>query len=230
MRAFLLKGASMPRQPRVIMPGFAHHIVQRGNNRNWVLSEDIDKLYFLKKMREYSQRYEIRVAAYSIMSNHVHLQMYPVYEEGLIVCLKLLFQSYSQHINRMYGQSGKVWENRYKMSLVDPAHEWNVAKYIELNPVRAGMVRHADDYLFSSCRGNLGKTFDVNISHDIINKDILGYAQFLDKGIDTETLEHIRKSLHQEKVFGTTAFVDRMESVFGRVLRIRRRGRPKNGK
>src|SRR3989338_10855138 len=130
----------MPRKIRYILPELAHHAIQRGNNRQNVFLDMDDRQSFLQSLGKYGRENNVYIGAYCLMTNHVHLLLYPETEEGLIVFMKLVSQMHSQRMNRKYRRSGKLWENRYKLHIVDPDYEWYVARYIELNPVRARMV------------------------------------------------------------------------------------------
>jgi putative transposase len=130
----------MPRDTRLIIPNIYHHALQRGNNRQDVFHENIDRLYYLKWARKLAEQYHVPIIGYCLMTNHIHLLILPRDQDGMINFIKLLAQRYTQYFNRRYQRTGKLWENRYKLHPVDPEVYYVVLKYIEMNPVRAGLV------------------------------------------------------------------------------------------
>ena len=216
----------MPRKIRCIIPKIPHHVVQRGNNHQEIFFDKKDREYFCENLKKYSNTQKVYIGAYCLMTNHLHLLLYPDREEGLINFMKFISQIYSQYINRKYKRSGKFWENRYKLHLVDPAYEWVVARYIELNPVRASIVRHPAGYQYSSARKNLKKIGDGIVSIDIIKGKQNDYQEFIGEKIEAEETKQIQEALQQNKAVGGKKFIERVEERFSRVFKIRKRGRP----
>lgn len=112
------------------------------------------------------------------MTNYIHLLLYPEEEKGLIKVMKKTAQYYTQYINRKYKRTGKLWENRYKLHIVDPESEWVMARYIENKPLRAKMVQSAESYEYSSARANLLGERNYLITKDIIKKNREEYRDF----------------------------------------------------
>ena len=156
----------MPRKIRCIIPYLPHHALQRGNNRQDIFPESKDKEYFLKQLKKYAQENRVAIGAYCLMTNHFHLLIYPETEEGLVKLMKNISQVYAQYFNRRYKRTGKIWENRYKLNIVKPESEWVIARYIEKNPVRAGIISKAEEYPYSSAEANL-----KGRSNKILNRD-----------------------------------------------------------
>lgn len=148
----------MARGPRLIVPGIALHIVQRGHNRQDCFRHDTDYLVYLSHLRELSAQMQCALHCYCLMTNHVHLLLTPSSPQGCGLLMRNLGQRYVQYFNRRYQRSGTLWEGRYHSCLVDSA-AYVVAchRYIERNPVRAGMVPSAADYRWSSHNGNTGR-------------------------------------------------------------------------
>jgi REP-associated tyrosine transposase len=148
----------MARGPRLIVPGIALHIVQRGHNRRDCFHNDTDYLVYLSNLRELARRTQCALHAYCLMTNHVHLLLTPSNPEGCALLMRNLGQRYVQYFNRRYERSGTLWEGRYHSCLVDSG-PYVIAchRYIERNPVRAGMVPSAGDYRWSSHNGNTGR-------------------------------------------------------------------------
>jgi len=147
----------MARGPRLIVPGIALHIVQRGHNRRDCFRHDSDYLVYLSNLWELAKRTQCALHAYCLMTNHVHLLLTPSSPGGTALLMRNLGQRYVQYFNRRYERSGTLWEGRYHSCLVDSG-TYVIAchRYIERNPVRAGMARSVDDYLWSSHGGNAG--------------------------------------------------------------------------
>jgi len=148
----------MPRGPRFVVPGVALHIVQRGHNRRDCFQLDTDYLVYLSNLRELSMRTSCALHAYCLMTNHIHLLITPSMQQSCAVLMRNLGQRYVQYFNRRYRRSGTLWEGRFHSCLVESA-QYVVAchRYVERNPVRAGMVRVPRDYPWSSHNGNAGR-------------------------------------------------------------------------
>ena len=151
----------MPRGPRLIVPGIALHIVQRGHDRRDCFRQETDYLVYLANLRDLSARMQCALHAYCLMTNHIHLLLTPSDLAGCARLMRNLGQRYVQYFNRRYERSGTLWEGRYHSCLVDSA-PYVIAchRYIERNPVRAGMVSSAGEYRWSSYGGNVGLAAD----------------------------------------------------------------------
>ena len=145
----------MARLPRLYLPGFAQHVIQRGNNRELCFYNDADYKVYLAFLRDSAAKYSVDIHAYVLMSNHVHLLGTPGEEHGLGRMMQALGRRYVRYFNDAYDRTGTLWEGRYKSTLVDTdTYLITVYRYIELNPVRAGMVAGPKDYPWSSYRFN----------------------------------------------------------------------------
>jgi len=155
----------MPRFLRLILPGVAVHIVQRGNNRAACFRSDNDYLVYLAHLRQLSEKYECGVHAYCLMTNHVHLLVTPAAAEACPGLMRDLGQRYVQYFNRQYERSGTLWEGRFRSCIAESArYVLGCYRYIELNPVRARMVDHPTGYLWSSYAANSGMRSDPLIT------------------------------------------------------------------
>jgi putative transposase len=145
----------MPRRPRIIVPNTPQHVIQRGNNRQAYFYADEDYQFYLEWLKDYADKTECRIHAYVLMTNHVHLLVSTDRAEGLGALMKALGQRYTQYVNKVYRRSGTLWEGRYKSCPIQ-AETYLLAcqRYIELNPVRAAMVRHPAEYKWSSYAAN----------------------------------------------------------------------------
>ena len=133
----------MARLPRLNLPGIPQHVIQRGNNRHVCFYTEQDYTVYLSKLKEYSEKYQVAVHSYVLMTNHVHLLMTPEEGDGVSKLIQSLGRYYVRYVNKTHGRTGTLWEGRYKSTLVDSENYFlTVSRYIELNPVRADMVGH----------------------------------------------------------------------------------------
>jgi putative transposase len=151
----------MPRALRVTIPGVALHIIQRGNNRAACFREDSDFLFYLASLRLLAYKHDCAIHAYCLMTNHVHLLLTPASGEACKELMRNLGQRYVQYFNRRHGRTGTLWEGRFRSCLVESARYILAChRYIELNPVRAGMVACPAQFLWSSHAANSGMRAD----------------------------------------------------------------------
>ena len=218
----------MPRNQRYILPDVPHHAFQRGNNRQKIFHREEDQAYFLKHTKNYAKENQVRIGAYCIMTNHFHLMVFPKDKEGLIKFMKAGSQKYSQYFNKRYKRTGKIWENRYKMNIVDPESSWFVARYIERNPLRAGMVKKAEEYKHSSAARHLSGKEDNLITEDILKNDRENYVRFFhEKDADDITeLDRLRLIIQQQKAIGSNGFLGMLKEKFKVDFNVKGRGRP----
>lgn len=145
----------MPRRARIAISGIPRHIIQRGNNRSACFYADEDYQRYLDTMQELTDRYGCSIHAYVLMTNHVHLLLTPKRTDSASLFMKHLGQRYVQYVNRTYRRSGTLWEGRFRSCLTQKEdYVLTCYRYIELNPVRADMVSHPQDYRWSSYRVN----------------------------------------------------------------------------
>ena len=145
----------MPRRARLTLPGVPMHIIQRGNNRQACFYCTQDYQFYLNWLLEYADQCECKVHAFVLMNNHVHILLTPESNTSAGALMKRLGQRYVQYINRTYQRSGTLWEGRFRSCLTqDEKYVLACYRYIELNPVRAGMVKHPAEYEWSSYRVN----------------------------------------------------------------------------
>ena len=149
----------MPRRPRLFLPGHPQHLVVRGHNRDPILARQEDFRFLYRCLREAAETWGLSVHAWVFMHNHLHLLATPADEKSLPRTMQSVGRRYAQYFNRTYHRSGSLWEGRYKSALVDTERYLLACyRYIELNPVRAGIVRKPEDYPYSSYQANgLGK-------------------------------------------------------------------------
>jgi len=140
----------MPRSARIVIPGAAHHVTHRGNNRAVVFAAEHDYAYYYRLLVKYSRLASMRILGYCLMPNHVHLIVVPPAEDTFELVFRETQRRYTSFFNRQYDRSGHVWQNRFFSCPMDEPHTLNALAYVELNPVRAGMVLAAGEFPWSS--------------------------------------------------------------------------------
>jgi putative transposase len=223
----------MPRMARVVLPNYPHHVVQRGHNRQVVFAAEEDYQRYLTDLRELKDAFGVKVYAYCLMTNHVHLLLAPGEStSGLSQLMKALAARATRYRNRLEGRSGTLWESRYKSSVVQTdTYLLACSRYIELNPVRARMCAEPGDYPWSSYPSRTGR----GESSDWLDTDpcflALGpdpcerqerYASFVKQAVSEPEARLIREALQRGQLTGNSRFVDEVERIAG--LRIERRG------
>jgi putative transposase len=154
MAAFEYAGA-MPRRTRCILPGVPCHVTQRGVNRCVTFLGDADRLTYLQLLRLNLADAAVRILAWCLMSNHLHLIAVPDRADSLSVVFRRVHGRYAQYFNAHAGRTGHWWQNRFYACVLGTSHLWSAMAYVERNPVRAGIVRSAGDYLWSSAAAHL---------------------------------------------------------------------------
>lgn len=222
----------MPRIARAVAEGNPHHIVQRGNNREDVFTDPKDREQYLMLLKKYSDKWQVPVLAYCLMSNHTHLLVRPATEQALYKMMQGLTLCYTQYYNRKYGRTGRLWENRFHSFIVDQErYFWAVARYIEQNPVRASIVREAERYPYSSARAHETGTEDSVLGEEIFTSGQRNdYVQMLRSDLTEEEIEGLRYHSRSGRPLGGEEFVQGIEKRLRRPLARRPRGRPKKNR
>lgn len=231
----------MGRLARIVVPGLAHHVTQRGNRREDVFIRDEDREMYLALLSKYAQKHGIEILAYCLMSNHVHLVAVPKKEESLAETLRDTHTTYALRFNKREQLSGHLWQGRFYSCILDDVHLWAAIRYVEMNPVRAGIVGRAEDYAWSSAAAHCGlgspiraggraggnallsKTFTLTdqIPARAGGKD---WRTWLLDENEKET-ELIRKRTRTGRPCGSVQFVERLEKTLKRLLSPAKRGR-----
>lgn len=155
----------MARQPRLVLPGAVHHLLQRGNNRQAVFIDEHDRRAYIDHLREATRLHGVRVHGYALMPNHVHLLVTPQAEAGLARAMQTLGRRYVAAFNQRHGRSGTLWEGRFRTAVIEaPAYYQLALRYVEQHPLREGLVERAGDYAWSSAAHHLGQRRDALVS------------------------------------------------------------------
>lgn len=216
----------MPRRARMTIAGYPLHILQRGHNKQACFGDDRDYLLYLSLLRESTALYPCSVHAFVLMTNHVHLLVTPADPRHVSRAMKRLNERYAIHFNKKYRRTGSVWEGRFKSSIVDSdAYLLCCQRYIELNPVRAGMTAHPGDYAWSSYRANAwGERCDAVTPHGIYaslggtdDGRRVAYRQFVAAGCSSAELASIRTAATSSTALASEAFLRTLPEPFRRV-------------
>lgn len=227
----------MPRSARIVLPELPHHVTQRGHNRQDIFPAPDDFQRYLATLREFKQVFEIKVLAYCLMTNHVHLILQPGPDTaGLGLLMKRLAGRQTRWFNRQHGRSGTLWESRYKSSPIETdRYLLACSRYVELNPVRAAMVERPADYAWSSYRQRTGPEaerwldadpcFEALGATDAVRRE--RYAAFVAEAAAAEELTLIREAARRGQVTGGAGFIARVEAMAGHRIGRTGPGRPK---
>lgn len=227
----------MPRRTRMYIPGFSYHIVQRGNNREACFIEPDNYTYYLELWQQLSRRYGLAVHAFCLMTNHIHFLVTPETESSISDTMKVVGSRYAQYINYQYHRTGTLWEGRHRSSLVQSErYLLTCYRYIELNPVRAGMVGRPDEYCWSSYGVNAWGDESWLTPHDEYVR--LGVSQeertrayralFETRLSDIDVLL-VRKAAHYCQPVADDHFSRQIAEKYGIKIGRMKRGRPRKG-
>jgi putative transposase len=182
----------MSRAARLVLPGIPHHVTQRGNGRRQTFFGDSDYALYLSLLRHSCRKSGTAVWAWCLMPNHVHLILVPDHADGLRKAMAPTHARYAGEINRRGGGCGHLWQGRFRSVPMDEAHLHVCLRYVELNPVRAGLAERPEDWRWSSARGHLGLARDSLVDAAPMRARIDDWRSFLDAGLDDEDRETIR--------------------------------------
>lgn len=229
----------MPRHARLVLPNCPHHIIQRGHNRQAVFAGDDDYLYYLDNLKEWKDKLGCKLYAYCLMSNHVHLVIDPGDDsENLALLMKRVAGRQTRYVNKLEKRSGSLWEGRYKSSPIN-ANEYLLAccRYVELNPLRAGMVDDPAQYRWSSCPAKVGLQKQPWLALDPFYqrlgksaaKRAEEYAAWLRETIPEAESKLIREATQRGQLTANGKFARELSEKIGRRLEPRGPGRPRKG-
>jgi len=215
----------MARISRVVLPGIPHHVTQRGNRRQKVFFGETDYRKYLDYISAGCRAAGTACWAYCLMPNHVHLVLVPETESGLREALAEAHRNYSRMINFRYGWRGHLWQERFHSFPMDEAYLLATVRYVELNPVRAGMVPAAYDWPWSSARAHLHQQSDLLLERSPLLNSIADWRAYLQNGSSETALERLRRHTRTGRPLGDDNFLDHAELTTGRELRPGRPGR-----
>lgn len=222
----------MARLARVVAPGYPHHVTQRGNRLQQTFFSDDDYQAYVDLMSRSCARCHTEVWAYCLMPNHVHLIMVPAGPDGLRCAVGETHRRYTRRINLREGWMGHLWQERFHSFLLDHPHLLAAARYIENNPVRAGLCNRAEDWPWSSARAHLRGEDDGLVRVAPMSELVASWHEHLSGQTDESLAEQIHTHTRTGRPLGADAWVRDLEVRLDRRLRPHKRGpkpRPKAG-
>jgi putative transposase len=215
----------MPRLARIVMPGMPHHVTHRGNRKYVIFRDDHDRKTYLRILREQCVKLALRIWAYALMINHVHLIAVPSKEETMGAVLRNAHGTYTDYFNTKYSQVGHLFGGRYKSAVLDEAYLFNAVRYVERNPVRAGIVARAEDYRWSSAAAHCGLREDLLLSDDLpLLSQITDWSVWLGYELTQDEISFIRSRTHTGRPCGDDRFLRELGKQLGRDLLPKKRG------
>jgi putative transposase len=225
----------MARLPRLTLPGVPHHVIQRGNNRQTIFSGSADYAFFLDLLSENAIRFGVQVHAYVLMDNHFHLLATPETALGLPQMMQAVGRRYVRYFNDSQGRSGTLWEGRYRSTVVQTERYLLACMaYIDLNPVRAGLVADPRDYPWSSYGNAIGLRADKLVTPHPLYWGLgntpfareAAYANLVQAGISQAQQEQLTQSALRGWALGDADFVADLQKTTERRLVQAAAGRP----
>lgn len=218
----------MPRISRVVIPGLPHHVVQRGNRRQQVFFTDDDRRLYLDLLVSAARNSSFRILAYCMMTNHVHLIIVPETADSLSIGLADVHSTYSRLVNRRQGWTGCLFQGPFRSCVMDDRQLVAAVRYVERNPVRAGIVARAVDYEWSSCQARVEGKVDPVLDRRFLSECNRNWGEYLGGNEPDDWLTSIREHTSTGRPLGETEFVLRLEKSLARPLMRRKPGRPKS--
>jgi putative transposase len=220
----------MARVARIVIADVAHHVTQRGNGRQFILATDGERRHYLDLLRQAVRAHELSVLGYCLMSNHVHVVVAPRRAEDLAEAFHLVHGRYASYWNVSHASCGHVWQGRFHSCPMDPGHLWTALRYVELNPVRAGMTAQAAAWPWSSAAAHCG-TVDPDACLDMSawqqHWREASWRKFLEEGEAEAELRALRRCTHTGQPLGPAQFTRSLEERTQRRLTRAPRGRPR---
>jgi len=225
----------MARQPRLALPGYPHHVIQRGNNRQPIVLDEADRRMLYSLWLEESQRHKVAVNAYVLLDNHFHMLLTPPSDEAMSLMMQSVGRTYVRYFNKRHNRSGTLWEGRYKSSLIDSeGYLLTCMAYIDLNPVRAGLAESAEDFSWSSYKHLAGQSIDKLVTPHALYWGLgntpfareAAYAEFVAGGLSVATQKTLTESALKGRVVGRPDFLTSLEKNTQRQILPQKAGRP----
>lgn len=212
---------------RIVVPGVAHHVVHRGNRRQPIFFTDDDRRQYLGLLKALALPSGLRVWAYCLMTNHVHLVVVPERSDSLANAIGNAHRAYSLSINRRFGWRGHLWQGRFRSFPLEDSHLYAAVRYVELNPVRAGLTQSATEYRWSSAREHCGGPTTSILAPCPSLGDPREWRKVLADMAEHEAEARLARHTASGRPFGSSAFLENLEQETGRRLLPRPPGRPR---
>ena len=214
----------MARMPRLVVPGFPHHVTQRGNRRQRTFYSEADYRHYMALLSASAQKAETEIWAYCLMPNHVHLVMVPSTEDGLRAALGEAHRHYTRHINLRKGWRGHLWQERFHSFLMEEDYLLATVRYVERNPIAARLCRHPGEWPWSSARAHLQGTDDNLVAVKPMLDRVPDWSAYLSSTSQNDTIELIRQHNRTGRPLGSAEFIQALEQQTGKTLAPKRPG------
>jgi putative transposase len=209
----------MGRLQRITLPGMPYHVTQRGNRRQPVFFEEADYEEYLRLLKQQAARWGLHIWAYCLMTNHVHLIVVPEHEASLTRGLAETHRRYTRYINFRESWRGYLWQGRFSSVPLDESHLVAAMRYVERNPVDAGLVATAVEYPWSSARAHCHHTGDPLLSACFLTEQLENWEDFLRHPADDKLTHHLEAQLRTGRPSGSNSFLNDLERKLGRPIR-----------
>ena len=225
----------MARLPRLTVAGHVHHVIQRGNNRQVVFASTEDRVFFLELLEQNARALRVAVHGYVLMDDHFHLLLTPETPEGLPQLMQAIGRRYVRYFNALQGRSGTLWEGRFRSTVLEAATQLlPCMAYMDLNPVRSGLVAQPQDFAWSSYRHYAGLQPDKRLTSPAPYWDLgntpfareAAYSSWVQSGLDLQQVQALTNATLQGWALGSDAFLCQLEELVPRRVRPSRAGRP----
>ena len=216
----------MSRIARVVVPGYPHHITQRGNRRQQTFFSDSDYRAYIRFLAKEKKRAEAEIWGYCLMPNHTHVVVVPKRPDSLAALFKEAHRKYTRRINSRMRWSGHLWQERFHSFPMDELHTFNAVRYAELNPVRARICQTAEEWPWSSVHAHMRKEDDLLVRVEPMLERVDDWKAYLGEGIPESVLKLIRHHGRTGRPVGSEDFIRTLERKTGRSLRKRKPGPP----
>jgi len=218
----------MPRMARLVVPGYPHHVTQRGSRKQTIFFGDTDYRAYIELICRLKEEAAVDIWAYCLMPNHVHLVAVPDNKQGLAKLFGVAHHRYARRINAQNDWCGHLWQERFHSFVMDESHLLAAVRYIELNPVRAGFCRHADQWKWSSVHAHLSRNSDKLVNATPMNALVSDWGHYLADELRADDIEILRRHTRTGRPAGSRDFIEKIEVLSGRHLQRRKPG-PKAG-
>lgn len=216
----------MARIARIEVLNCPHHVIQRGNRSQDVFFSEEDKKFYIDILKLQKKLFGFEVWAYCLMDNHVHLIIVPGKEGGMAQGVAEVNRLYTRMINFRYGWRGYLWQGRFKSFVMDDKYLVEAIRYVELNPVKAGMIKKAEDFKYCSARAHIKGVKDDVLDDFFLLKSIQSWKKFLASGVSEEMIAKMKESELTGRPLGARNFVEGLENLLGRTL-LKKKSGPK---
>jgi putative transposase len=214
--------------PRVVVPGYPHHVTQRGNRKQRVFFGEGDYRAYMRMVAKEKERAEVELWAYCLMPNHVHFVAVPGHERSLAMLFKEAHRKYTRRINSREGWIGHLWQERFYSFPMDQSHADAAVRYVELNPVDACICESPTDWPWSSVHAHFRGSDDLLVTVGPMLERFCDWAGYLGRETPMITPDALRAYGKSGRPAGDDMFIDQLERETGRTLRKRKPGRKKS--